>query len=264
MAALTDEEQRRNWETRLSFLERQMAKNGRYRLPERLQLMGSGTTAERDAYFGVPTTDAQRVLLANAGLIWHNTEKGWSESYYALASLPGLTVKGLAAPGPTYGNPTNGWYPMPGSLAYMTRIKSNSFQSTPGGVFTQPQLLGSGSTAYAHVGEMFNAVGTSGIAPTIAGLFDVTASIYWSGGGAMAYTILSVRYTGGTEQITSTRSYGGPADMQQPATAPAVYCWANQGIELEGMPAASDNIYGDGVSRRTFLTVKYAGPPLAP
>ncbi len=224
---------------------------------------GLGSTAQRNLIYGIPGTDAEHVALANREITWYNTDKGWNERYYALASLPGLAVRGLASPGPGYGNPTNGWYPVPGTLAYMTRIKNNSFQSAPGGVFTQPQLLGSGATAFAHVGGMFNAVGNSAIVPTIAGLFDITSNIYWSGGGAMAYTILSVRYTGGTEQITSTRAYGGPADMQQVAHAPAVYCWANQGIEMEGMPAANDNIYGDGVSRRTFLTVSYAGPPFA-
>ena len=78
----------------------------------------------------------------------------------------------------------------------------------------------------------------------------------------MVYTILSVRYTGGTEQITSVRAYGAAADMQQSAYADAAYCWAGQAIELEGAPAGNHNFYGDGVSRRTFLSIRYAGPPL--
>ena len=220
-----------------------------------------GTTAQRDAAFGVPTTDAQRVALANQKVTWFNTDKGWEETYYALATLPGLTAKGVAAPA-GYTAPTSAWYPAAGTLAYMTRIKNNGFQSAPGGTFTKPQLLGSGSTAYAHVGGLFTAVGDSAIAPTIAGLFDVTACIYWSGGGAMVYTILSVRYLAGTEQITSVRAYGAAADMQQSAYADAVYCWAGQAIELEGAPAGNHHFYGDGVSRRTFLSIRYAGPPL--
>lgn len=221
-----------------------------------------GTAAQRDARFGVPATDAARVALANKRVQWFNTEKGYYESYYALASLAGLAVPGLGAPGSGYVAPASGWYPAPGALAYMTRIKNNSFQSAAGGVFTQPTLLGAGASAYAHVGSMFSASGNAIIIPSIAGLFDVTASIYWSGGGAMNYTILSVRYTGGSEQVTSVRAYGAAADMQQVAVAPGVYCWAGQGIELEGMPAGNHNFYGDGVSRRTFLTLKYAGPPL--
>jgi len=218
-----------------------------------------GTTAQRDAVFGVPTTDSERVALANIEPTWFNTEKGYEEAYYTLASLPGLTVRGLASPGSGYGDPTSGWYPAARTLAYMTRIKNNSFQPAAGGSITLPTLL---SPAYAHVGGLFTTSGTAGIAPTIAGLFDITSSMYWSGGGAMAYVITGARYTGGSE-ISTHRMYGPGADTQHGVAADAVYCWAGQSIEIFGLPAAAHNIYGDGINRRTFLTVKYAGPPLA-
>jgi microcystin-dependent protein len=65
-----------------------------------------GTTAQRDAIFGVPATDTERVTLANSRRIWFNTQTGWEESYYAVTGTVGLNVPGLvtgAAPG---------WYPI--------------------------------------------------------------------------------------------------------------------------------------------------------
>jgi hypothetical protein len=64
-----------------------------------------GTTTERDARFGTPTTDAQRVALANRKVVWYNSTLGWEESYYATTGLVGLTAKGLLA------GYASGWYP---------------------------------------------------------------------------------------------------------------------------------------------------------
>lgn len=68
--------------------------------------IGTGSTAERDALFGVPGTDAQRVALANMKPIWWNTTTNRLETYYALANLSGLAVPGLW----TSGAFANGWY----------------------------------------------------------------------------------------------------------------------------------------------------------
>lgn len=65
-----------------------------------------GTTAERDARFGTPTTDAARVALANQRISWYNTDLGWDESYYAVTGLSGLTAPGLIA------GSASGWYPI--------------------------------------------------------------------------------------------------------------------------------------------------------
>jgi hypothetical protein len=51
-----------------------------------------GTTAERNARFGVP-------------IRWFNTDLGWEESYYADTTTPGLTVLGLVS------GTASGWYP---------------------------------------------------------------------------------------------------------------------------------------------------------
>jgi len=67
--------------------------------------VGRGTTSERDTIFGVPSTDPQRVALANRKIIWFNTDFGWEESYYATTGKAGLTAIGLVA------NASSGWYP---------------------------------------------------------------------------------------------------------------------------------------------------------
>jgi hypothetical protein len=69
-----------------------------------------GTTAQRDAVLIPPTNDAEVASLANRQVLWFNTDHGWFECYYALATVPGLTVRGLLPLA------VNGWYPMGGSL----------------------------------------------------------------------------------------------------------------------------------------------------
>lgn len=64
-----------------------------------------GTTAQRDAAYGVPTTDPARVALANQRVTFYNTDLGWEEQYYAVTGLSGLTVRGLVA------GTASGWYP---------------------------------------------------------------------------------------------------------------------------------------------------------
>lgn len=83
------------------------------RLPARLLPGGSdvmsghsGATAERDAIYGVPATNAERVALANRKVTWFNTDLGWEESYYATTGLSGLTARGLVA------GTASGWYPV--------------------------------------------------------------------------------------------------------------------------------------------------------
>jgi microcystin-dependent protein len=65
-----------------------------------------GTTAQRDAKYGSPSTDAARVALANQKVSWYNTDLGWTESYYAVHQTTGLTALGLVS------GATAGWYPV--------------------------------------------------------------------------------------------------------------------------------------------------------
>lgn len=93
--------QGRSVEERLLILE------SRGGIPGRLTDMGRGTTAERDIYYTVPTTAAQRIELANREVTWFNTDLGWEESYYATTGQAGLTAVGLVAGSDV----REGWYP---------------------------------------------------------------------------------------------------------------------------------------------------------
>ena len=70
------------------------------------QIKNEGTTAQRDSRFGTPTTDPQRVALANQKIMWFNSDLGWTESYYAVTGLSGLTARGLVT------GTASGWYPV--------------------------------------------------------------------------------------------------------------------------------------------------------
>ena len=83
-----------------------------------------GTTAARNTYFGVPSTDAERVALANQRVTWFNTSLGWEESYYAVTGLSGLTAIGLVT------GTASGWYPITAGPRIM--LVANATQSVTG------------------------------------------------------------------------------------------------------------------------------------
>lgn len=76
-----------------------------------------GTTAERNAIFGVPANAAQQAALANRKIRWNNTDTGFEETYYATTGTAGLTARGLMA------GVSSGWYPVgPGPKIVRTPI----------------------------------------------------------------------------------------------------------------------------------------------
>lgn len=82
----------------------------------------SGTTAERDAYFGIPATDAGRAALANERPRWWNFTTGREETYYAVVGTTGLTVPGIIAARGA------GWYATP-ATEWAGRSGPNSYIS---------------------------------------------------------------------------------------------------------------------------------------
>jgi len=68
--------------------------------------VGRGSTAQRDALYGIPGDDSTRVALANRKIVWFNTDTGWEESYYATTGKLGLAVQGLLP------QASSGWYPI--------------------------------------------------------------------------------------------------------------------------------------------------------
>lgn len=70
------------------------------------RLPHSGTTAQRDNYYGIPAAGAPQVALANRNPMWYNTDFGWWESYLIATGTAGLTAKGLLT------GTASGWYPV--------------------------------------------------------------------------------------------------------------------------------------------------------
>jgi hypothetical protein len=66
------------------------------------QFIGRGTSTQRDAYYGVPSTAAERAALANQKVLWYNTTTNTLQMYFATTGTSGLTVTGIAG--------TSGWY----------------------------------------------------------------------------------------------------------------------------------------------------------
>lgn len=123
--------------------------------------MGKGTTAQRDGFYGVPTTDVQRVALANSSPVWFNTELGWEESYYALSTLSGLTVLGLEA-----GNPS-GWYPIgPGPECVMEPTAAGTAGA---GIY----LGGWNGVVRNRGGSAFFTTNANAIIPLLGGYYDL-------------------------------------------------------------------------------------------
>lgn len=212
-----------------------------------------GTSAQRDAVFGVPATDAQRVILANIVPTWFNTEKGYHEGYYATTGLSGLTARGLVA-----GTPS-GWFPLPGSLLTATRIHVNSFQNMPSGGTVGADL---GSGFLVNIGG-FTVASTNGIVVPVPGYYSVSGAVYYSGGGAMAYVMVLIHQSngaGGWTELLSSRVYGPAADVQPAVSDDGIALKSGVVVTLSGSTAAAHNMYGDGTTRRTFLTLTYQGP----
>ena len=99
-------------------------------------LIPAGTTAQRDAYYGVPAAGAPgaaaRVALANKAPRWFNTDAGmnWEEQYFAATADAG-SVKGRRSP-------TAGWYPIAGRLPWWRADGGTSGQNITAGTTNTP------------------------------------------------------------------------------------------------------------------------------
>lgn len=240
--------QARSTESRIADLESRI---GRV-IPGRLADIGRGPTSERDFLYGVPATTAQQAALANRKIVWFNTDKGWEETYYAPTGLAGLTARGLVV-----GTPA-AWYPAAGTNLTATRIQSNGFQLISAGVVTGASL----SPFMVNVGGFLPA-STNGIELPIPGIYTVSGGVYFSGGGAMAFVACIIHETdgvGGWRELLTSRVAAGAADTQATVSSGGIRLAANAKITLSGQSAGNQNIYGDGINRRTFLSLSYEGP----
>lgn len=153
--------------------------------------MGKGTSAQRDGFYGVPTTDAQRVALANSVPIWFNTQKGWKESYYAPSSLPGLTVRGLKSIAPA------GWYPVEGNGPKILLSSNGTIQNmTTGSVFTNWAAPGT-AFSWRMGGSDYIEFSSGVVKPKIWGRYRCSISLsIQTGAGTGAFTMVHYTDTG--------------------------------------------------------------------
>ncbi len=216
-----------------------------------------GTTAERNAIFGVPTTDADRVVLANQMIAWFNTDLGWQESFYAPIGLTGLTARGLIA-----GTPA-GWYPT-GSGPWITMEPTATFAATAG----NPVGNWNGSVRQYDPSNTFFTTNSLYLACNVPGYYDI---VFWT---------LQATGTGIADWHFRHYNAAGSVVIRQmnaPGNTLVSTLWTRAFGFLENEPmGAGERVYmycqsgaltvhnGSGATIRGQIGVKYHGPLLAP
>jgi len=127
-----------------------------------------GTSTQRNTLFGSPTTDAEKVALANKAVVWYNVTTGILETYFAVTGTTGLTVPGVVAP------KTAGWYPLPYvDNRSLGLVHENIVASSSGGV--ADAIINNFATFTFKAGRKYRIVwDTSYLQSAIGDLF------YWS------------------------------------------------------------------------------------
>lgn len=69
--------------------------------------INGGLAAKRNSIFGVPSSDAEKLALANQAPLWFNATTGALETYRLPTGTTGLTMPGTPA------GTAAGWYPLP-------------------------------------------------------------------------------------------------------------------------------------------------------
>lgn len=212
-----------------------------------------GTTAERDAFYDTPTTDAQRVALANQRVAWFNTDLGWEESYYATTGTPGLTARGLVT------GTAPGWYPT-GTGPRLVLHTAGGQAMTAGTNFTNWRVPGVEPSYREGPAGKFVDHGSPGYAFThLAGRYEAFLSLtVQNGSGTGVFSLranhnLSTAYHVQQKPTPLLSSYG------------QVFEWHMRDLEMRAGGLffarcdAGSLQAGGGWSE---LSVKYLGPPL--
>lgn len=220
------------------------------RLPASLTLMG--TTAERDIAFPTPTTNAQRVALANQNIVWYNKTSGWWESYYATTGLSGLTARGLQS------GISSGWYPV-SEGPYIRLQPTSSFSAVANNpVRSWGTMTRSGGSSWFSYND------TNGrISIPVAGRYQVRAQTTQQTGTGTANYHLRVLNAGSYEQhvdgvavtLVSNLFTLAHAEMEIPILASREVDFFVQSGTLNVHQAGTTGIRGE------FL-VRYKGPLL--
>lgn len=250
---------------RLDLLERRLALFPTpFVLPARLEQGGfdvvssfRGTAAQRDALYGVPATDADRVALANARIVWFNTEQGWEESYYATTGLPGLTARGLMA------GAASGWYPTTVGPACILAPTAQVSTPAPGAT---SYVGGWAGSIYRRGGTSWFTNNSGAIFTQVAGYYDLRAWTIQAGGTALMNYHLVILDSANAEV---TRHDGGafPQNSSLYTTVDMAmfgkYMRPGDQFLLRVWGGGPINVHmGGATDTRGQLIVRYAGPPL--
>lgn len=156
----------------------------------------SSSTA-RDAHFGVPANDTQRLALQNAGAECIRTDLGYVEAYYATYNAS--TNPGGATPA--------GWYPAAGQTVTGGLTRNATTVTITTAVST---TLTSGFDVDFAVGMTVTAGSTPSITVPVTGLYSVSSNIAWASGAGSTYRYLwitkntSANATPTTAQLVTT------------------------------------------------------------
>lgn len=123
----------------------------------------AASSTARDAHFGVPANDTQRLALQNAGSECIRTDLGYSEAYFA-------TYNASTNPG---GATPYGWYPLAGALPNLAYTTNASQSVTNTGVTV---TFAATNTMAIAQGITFNAA--TGVATIVsAGNYQITGKV---------------------------------------------------------------------------------------
>lgn len=207
-----------------------------------------GTTAERDAYFGVPSTDAQRAALHNKQVRWFNTTTQRTESYYALNSISGLTSPGVRT------GASSGWYPVAGSDIFVTVRRSGSGIAFTAG---QSQDLGfDESTSFR--GFSLPAFPFTVLPLPVSGMYEISAQAV-AGQVANNYMDLSLTVGGVIRKTETGMMYPHASGYSRSVISPMIFPLLDV---LSAKLTAALSSAGHVMQYSPVLNVRYLGPPL--
>jgi hypothetical protein len=157
----------------------------------------SGDTGLRDTAYE-PANEYERVALAESGIVWYNTDRGYEERYFAGLDDAGSTVQNAAT--------VPGWYPMRGTLFIHLGFDYSSRNWTTETLFNAFEDIYDPYDLRSVVGAPHR------ILPDVAGWYDVQIEGWWETDGA-GDRFISLFYNGARHGGVSTTVTVGNSPM---------------------------------------------------
>ena len=223
--------------------------------------MGKGTSAQRDGFYGIPTTDAQRVALANSVPVWFNTEMGWEESYYAVSTLSGLTVRGLLS------NVASGWYPINrGPSAFL--LTTGSVAQSNWNYFDKWDYLLTDRHSRRSQDGLAGVKGANNaqVSVKLAGIYEITMTMWYTNGSGVGVATISTVHVNsiGPQPVGQARSMQFPVALlsgySQHLSQNLDTCLMNVDSYFAFRTDAATWTIGGSDTR---IKIEYISPPLA-